>query len=73
MKVKELIEQLSKLDPEVIVLKAGYEGGVTEITGTGNCTIALNVNKEWYYGPHELITLYNSYPDHNQEKAVFIS
>jgi hypothetical protein len=73
MKVKELIEQLSKLDPEVIVVKAGYEGGVTEITGTGNCIIALNINEEWYYGPHEIVTPNNSYPFNKQEKAVFIS
>jgi hypothetical protein len=73
MKVKELIEQLSKLNPEVIVVKAGYEGGVTEITGTGDCTIALDVNKEWYYGPHELVLPNNNFPFNKQEKAVFIS
>jgi hypothetical protein len=73
MKVKELIEQLSKLDPEVIVVKAGYEGGVTEIAGTGPCTIALDINNEWYYGPHELVTPNHSYPFNKQAKAVFIS
>ena len=73
MKVKELIEQLSKLDPEVVVVKAGYEGGVAQITGTGPCIIALDINNEWYYGPHELVTMYNGYPDSKQEKAVFIS
>jgi hypothetical protein len=74
MKVKELIEQLSNLDPEVRVVKAGYEGGVTEVTGTGQCTIALNVNKEWYYGPHELVNEQNRmYSEYFKEKAVFIS
>jgi len=73
MKVKELIEQLSKLDPEVVVVKAGYEGGVAQITGTGPCIIALDINNEWYYGPHEIVTAHNNYAFNKKEKAVFIS
>lgn len=54
MNVEALIEQLKKYPPDTKVVIAGYEGGVREISYTGLCPIALNVNDEWYYGPHEL-------------------
>lgn len=55
MTVKELIEKLSELDPELHVFVNGYEGGfhyVDKITGPQD--FSLNWNDEWYYGPHEL-------------------
>lgn len=55
MKVKDLIEKLSKLDPELMLVKSGYEGGMTDVTGLGLCRVRLNVNKEWWQGPHELL------------------
>ena len=55
MKVKELIEVLSQLDPELMVVVAGYEGGVNEVDTYGLCDIELNVNDEWYYGKHEML------------------
>ena len=55
MKVKELIEVLSQLDPELMVVRSGYEGGVDEVTDYGLCDIELNVNDEWYYGKHEVL------------------
>ena len=58
MKVKELIEKLSQLDSELMVVVRGYEGGVNEVTHCELCNVALNVNKEWYYGKHE--TLYDN-------------
>ena len=56
MKVKELIEKLSQLDPELMVVRSGYEGGVDEVTDYGLCDIELNVNDEWYYGKHETLS-----------------
>jgi hypothetical protein len=53
MKVKELIEELQKLDPEKMVVTAGYEGGYDEISGAGEIRLKLNVNTAWYYGKHE--------------------
>jgi hypothetical protein len=73
MKVKELIEELSKLDPEHMVVKAGYEGGLVEITGVGTCNIALDVFDEWYYGPHDFVTEPSSHPDAVVKTAVFVS
>ena len=54
MKVKELIETLSQMDPELMVVVHGYEGGVNEVDRCDVCDIELNVNTEWYYGKHEI-------------------
>jgi hypothetical protein len=56
MKVKELIETLSQLDPELMVVVAGYEGGVDEMDKYELCDVELNVNTEWYYGKHEILS-----------------
>ena len=58
MKVKQLIEVLSQLDSELMVVVRGYEGGVDEVSDYGLCNIWLNANDEWYYGKHE--TLYDN-------------
>ena len=51
MKVKELIEKLSQLDPELMVVVRGYEGGVDEVSDYGLCNIWLKV----YYLPFQLV------------------
>ena len=56
MKVKELIEKLSQLDPELMVVIHGYEGGVNEVSDCGLCNLWLNANDEWYYGRHETLS-----------------
>lgn len=54
MKVKELIDQLQSLDPELDVLVYGYEGGYESITSVSEPQdFVLDWNTEWYYGPHE--------------------
>jgi hypothetical protein len=64
MTVKELIESLSKIeDQEVRVMIRGYEGGVDDIVIGNNIEdntpaiihVALDVNREWYYGKHERV------------------
>lgn len=52
MTVRELIEKLHEFDPEAMVVKSGYEGGLNEITDVFTRGIRLNVNDEWYYGDH---------------------
>ena len=64
MTVEELIKALSQIkDQEVRVMVRGYEGGVDDIVignDIDNNTpaiqyVALDVNKEWYYGKHERV------------------
>ena len=55
MKVKQLIEVLSQLDSELMVVVTGYEGGVNEVDKYELCDIELNVNTAWYYGKHEML------------------
>lgn len=53
VKVKELIAKLQTLDPEMLVVVDGYEGGVETLNEVRVTTVALNYNTESYYGPHE--------------------
>lgn len=55
MTVQELIDKLSQLPRDQIVVRAGYEGGVAEATDISTHKIKLHVNPEWYYGPHEIV------------------
>ncbi len=56
MNVRELIEELQQYDPEVMVVINGYEGGYAEIKKMTEVDLMLGVNKEWYYGSHEITT-----------------
>ena len=59
MTVKELIEQLQTLDPNLRVFVRGYEGGYDD---AGPITLpnefALDFHDEWYYGKHEVADYY---------------
>lgn len=52
MKVQELIEHLSTLDPELTVFVPGYEDGFRYASPSDVNEFCLNVYTEWYYGPH---------------------
>jgi len=54
MKVKELIQQLTQLDPEALVIVDSYEGGIIEPLSPREVEIVLDVHTEDYYGPHDL-------------------
>jgi hypothetical protein len=53
MKVKELIDELKKMDPEKFIVRAGYEGGYLDVSEIHEIRLKLNVNNKWYYGTHE--------------------
>ena len=56
MKVKELIQELQKLDPELLVVVRGYEGGVDEANNIYLCNVELDSNAGIeYYGKHEVL------------------
>ena len=73
MKVKELIEKLQALDPEMEVMRHGYEGGVENVTLLDVTPVALNVNELWYYGSHEEVYEDDEHPGHEIITAVVIS
>jgi len=68
MKVKELIEKLSQMDSELMVVVHGYEGGVNEVDSCELRDIELNVNTAWYYGKHE--TLLNNDKPTNKDSTI---
>ncbi len=72
MKVKDLIEQLKTFDPELMVVRPGYEGGVTEIEHITPIEVALNVNTEWYYGEHEQIDEFSRNNFKGSERATVL-
>lgn len=54
MKVKELIEKLQTVDPDLYVFVKGYEGGYDYISFDPEVKdIELDVHEEWYYGRHD--------------------
>jgi hypothetical protein len=55
MKIKDLIKELQQHDPEMQVVRAGYEGGVDFVSAIRCYEVALDVNLDWWYGKHELV------------------
>ena len=53
MKVSELINLLSDLNPDAEVVISGYEGGWSSANHISRGILTRNVNSAWYYGPHE--------------------
>lgn len=72
MKVKDLIAELQQFNPDLMVIRSGYEGGYAEATHVSEETIALNVNESWYYGPHETIDEYDQHEGHERVQAVYV-
>ena len=73
MTVKELIEQLSTLDQEMLVFTKGYEGGFNSIHNVNSIEdIVLNYHEEWYYGPHESINNVSDSKDYNTVKGLIL-
>jgi hypothetical protein len=79
MTVKQLIETLSKLDPELRVVTRGYERGYDDIewpVGKNSpdvISLALNINSKWYYGNHEMVSENHQYgPEVKIVKAIIL-
>jgi hypothetical protein len=70
MTVKELIEQLQQLDPDLHVFTSGYEGGYNDVYIGNEMEIALDVHEEWYYGKHEDASTEYHVPDKSKYKIV---
>ena len=52
--VAELIAELEQYPKTMRVMVNGYEGGFHDVGEATTINVALNINTEWYYGPHEL-------------------
>jgi hypothetical protein len=73
MKVKELIEKLQAVDPELMVVRDGYEGGVCEVMDFSTQTVALKANTAWYYGDHEILYAEDDNKQHpNSARATVV-
>lgn len=71
MTVKELIEQLQQLDPDLHVFVQGYEGGYDYAGPIGDAKeIALDVHSEWWYGKHEDADTAYYVPDKSKHTIV---
>jgi hypothetical protein len=73
MKVKELIQILEKLDPEICVFVEGYEGGYNFASFDGNVEdFALKVHEEWYYGAHDKVSYMTEEFDNEIVKGIIL-
>jgi hypothetical protein len=77
MTVKELIEHLQQLDPELNVFTRGYEGGVDDLLSIdGPTDIILDVNSKdkWWYGRHEYSNQYykTKYSNNKTTKGIVL-
>ena len=71
MTVKQLIEQLQQLDPDLHVFVQGYEGGYDYAGPISDIMeIALDVHSEWWYGPHESTSNIYDIPDKSKYTIV---
>jgi hypothetical protein len=52
MIVSELIEQLTKLPQDALVLARGYESGYNSIKSVGNLIVLKRTNNDWYDGEY---------------------
>lgn len=53
MTVSEMIEKLKEFPQDMRVIRAGYEGGFSDIDEFNYTPIKLNKNTAWYYGKHD--------------------
>lgn len=72
MTVRELIEKLQTLDADAMVVVDGYESGVDELQRVEVTDIALNYNKQWYYGQHEPVAHIVNRDDVDQHEIVSV-
>lgn len=77
MTVRELINSLSTIQDKdnTIVMVKGYEGGYDDIDNIPEVAyMALDVNKQWYYGKHKKVDTPTNYQQgkHKIVKAIVL-
>jgi hypothetical protein len=73
MTAAELIEKLQKYPPDMLVTRPGYEGGLCDITYDEEIEVYLDYNTQWYYGPHEEVTIYDNTDNYKKSKVIKLS
>lgn len=53
MTVKELIERLSQLNPESLVLTRSYEGGMDAVGSIEEVKVVYREDQPWYFGDYD--------------------
>lgn len=53
--VGDLVAELSKHSPDLLVVVDGYEGGTDFISNIEEVRIKPYANTAWYYGSHEIV------------------
>lgn len=75
MTIRQLIKILSQFqDQNLEVMVKGYQQGVDNISSNipDIVNVALNVNNEWYYGSHEVVSEDHTYTDKQIIKAIVL-
>jgi len=62
MTAKQLIDFLSKLEPDTRIFTRGYEGRFEDIKPFKVEKFVLDVNSEWYYGSHARLSSFDEKP-----------
>jgi hypothetical protein len=73
MTVKELIDTLQQLDPELHVFTRGYESGLEYVNRpekTVEVVLDYYNSEEWWYGPHEVAKNIDTRDDVSMHKTV---
>lgn len=73
MTVKQLIETLQQLDPELRVFTTGYESGLEDVSPqikTVDVVLDYYNPEEWWYGPHEVTKNIDTTIDVSMHKMV---
>ena len=60
MKVKELIKELQKQNPELEAVVEGYEDGYNSVCGLRKKKLIFGANKSRWYGEHDEVDDYSS-------------
>jgi hypothetical protein len=73
MKVKELIEVLSKYDQELEVIVSANEGGYNPMKGHGTLNICVDYYKEEpWMGKHEYVSFINEHWNGERKEALWL-
>jgi len=73
MTIKQLIEKLSDMDPELEVYIRGYEDGYDDLCVLEPITVCKNVNTEWWLGKHEDQQNLKHSDEYEQAKGIVLS